>query len=188
MHIADTHVFPDAAENMDPVGCYTKRYGWLLEEGADGAVQGAASGAHAKHERRPVTGRHWLARHNYDAITLQKLLLKTLDPASDKLFGGDLWRLPLERCMQTKPDVLYLGGVAATPEEFALNYDSDNGRLLKDMFEKHDGEMALLSKMVTAEKVPTPLLPWLEVGMLWKLCFNTLSLDILEKHNNEGGL
>ena len=70
--------------------------------------------------------------------------------------------------MTKKPDVLCLGFVDVTEEELVSCYQNDNWRLLNDMFEKHDGELAVITREIMNEVVGTPQLPWL---MESRTCF-----------------
>ena len=94
---------------------------------------------------------------------LQKLLMCTLRPerAGQHSQSFAQWTPSLLKCMRQMPDLRYLGYVEVDEMEFARSYDNDKCRLLKDLFELHDGELAVITRDVTNDVVVTPQLPWL---------------------------
>ena len=174
-------VFPCAAFEERAEDSYAQQLNWLLSDfgknrgAASGAnpqdlPTGAASGANpqdlpsgAASGANQQQQKHWLGRRFWDSHMLQKLLMCTLQPA--KAGQHSQWfarRTPsLLKCMRQMPDVKYLGYVEVAETEFAQSYGNDKGRLLKDMFERHDGELAVITRDVTNDVVVTPQLPWL---------------------------
>ena len=174
-------VFPGAMAEERTEDSYTQRFSWLLSDFrthsgaassgnpqdlpsalASGAnpqdlISGAASGANQGQQP------HWLGRRVDEGFMLQKLLLLTLErpDAGQRSLEFAKCYASLEKCMRKMPDVLYLGFVQVSEQEFERSYYNDKWRLLKDMFEKHVGELAVITREVTTEVVQTPPLPWL---------------------------
>ena len=175
-------VFPGAMAEERTEDSYKQRFSWLLSDfrthsgaASSGNPQdlpsGAASGANpqdlpsgaasgANQGQQP----HWLGRRVDEGFLLQKLLLLTLErPEAGQRSSQEFtkYKASLEKCMRKMPDVEYMGFVEVKEEEFQKNYYNDKWRLLKDMFEKHVGELAVITREVTTEVVQTPPLPWL---------------------------
>ena len=175
-------VFPGAMAEERTEDSYTQRFSWLLSDfrthsgaASSGNPQdlpsGAASGANpqdlpsgaasgANQGQQP----HWLGRRVDEGFLLQKLLLLTLErPEAGQRSSQEFTKCKasLEKCMRKMPHVEYMGFVEVKEEEFQKEYYNDKWRLLKDMFEKHVGELAVITREVTTEVVQTPPLPWL---------------------------
>ena len=162
-------VFPGAMAEERTEDSYKQRFSWLLSDfrthsgaASSGNPQdlpsGAASGANQGQQP------HWLGRRVDEGFLLQKLLLLTLErPEAGQRSSQEFtkYKASLEKCMRKMPDVGYLGFVEVKEEEFQKNYYNDKWRLLKDMFEKHVGELAVITREATTEVVQTPPLPWL---------------------------
>ena len=174
-------VFPGAMAEERTEDSYTQRFSWLLSDFSthSGAAssgnpqdlpRGAASGANpqdlpsgAASGANQGQQQHWLGRRVDEGFLLQKLLLLTLErpEAGQRSQEFTKYKASLEKCMRKMPDVEYLGFVEVKEEEFQKSYDADKWRLLKDIFEKHVGELAVITREVTTEVVQTPPLPWL---------------------------
>ena len=177
-------VFPGALTQEPAQGRYSQQLNWLLSDfqkkkkhsdAASGAnpqdwPSGAASGANPQDLPRGAASganqpqqKHWLARRVDESHMLQKIFECMLDPCLGGQFSAvfEEWAPSLQKCMEKMPDVKYFGFVEVDDSEFARTFSNSKGRLLKDMFEVHDGELAVIARDVTTDAVQTPKLPWL---------------------------